>query len=56
VKFADTGDEKLGPDAPRDEELADDELDGVTGGILPLLNPSAAKEDAPSSSLFQPGV
>jgi len=50
MKFADAGDEKLGTDALRGDELADDELEGVTGGsgAPPLLDQTAAKKDAPS--------
>jgi len=48
MKPADAGDEKLGTDALRGDELADDELEGVTGGLLGLIEESAAKEDAPS--------
>ena len=47
MKPADAGDEKLGTDAVRGEELADDDLEGVTGGLLLGNDPTAAKKDAP---------
>ena len=52
------GDEKLGPDAVRGGELADDDLEGVTGGSAnnPIVG-SAAKEDTSAANLlFNPGV
>jgi len=48
MKPADAGDEKLGTDTLRGDELADDDLEGVTGGLLNPIVESAAKEDAPS--------
>jgi len=53
MKPADAGDEKLGTDALRGDELADDELEGVTGGsgAPPLLDQTAAKKDAPPSEI-----
>jgi hypothetical protein len=46
------GDEKLEPDALRGGELADEDLEDLTGGsgLVPFTGPvgSAAKEDAPS--------
>ena len=57
MRSADAGDEKLGPDAVRGGELADDDLEGVTGGCVNSgLVGSAAKEDAPAANLFSPGV
>jgi hypothetical protein len=54
---AGTGDEKLGPDAVRGGELADEDLEGVTGGCInnPIAG-SAAKEDAPAANLFGSGA
>ena len=48
MKPADAGDEKLTPDVVRVDELADDDLEGVTGGVFNPPDESAAKEDAPS--------
>ena len=48
MKPADAGDEKLGTDAVRGDELADDDLEGVAGGCAPVADPTAAKEDVPS--------
>jgi len=49
MKPADTGDEKLGTDALCGDELADDDLEGVTGGLLLGNDPTAAKKDAPTA-------
>jgi hypothetical protein len=52
----DEGEKKApGLDAERGEELADEALDDVTGGVameIAPLDPTAAKKDAPSGLIF----
>lgn len=52
MKSADAGDEKLGPDALRGGELADDDLEGLAGGCAPVPEPTAAKKDAPPPEII----
>ena len=52
MKLSDAGDEKLGIDALRGGELADDELEGVTGGLLGPSEESVAKKDAPPQEII----
>ena len=52
MKPAGADDEKLGTDALRGDELADDDLEGVTGGLLDPFDRSAAKEDAPQETII----
>jgi len=52
MKPADAGGEKLVVDALSGDELADDELEGVTGGLLGPIEESVAKKDAPPSEII----
>ena len=47
MKSADAGDEKLTPDVVLGDELANDDLEGVTGGCGPAPDRWENKADAP---------
>jgi hypothetical protein len=47
MKPVDAGDEKLTPDVVPGDELANDDLEGVTGGSSPIPYRQENKADAP---------